>query len=365
VTVETTTDRLSDAQHQYIAEKMNKVSRSFALVVPEVESPLADYLAVAYLICRVVDNIEDTQQPFSWQKKRYAEFAGLLDAPYLADRVLAGWESCNWPGLSDDERRMMTREHGLMLWDIYAQMPHTACESIKRWTSTMAEGMARSSDPNAGDFFRERNGVRLPATYLDYNKYCFYVAGTVGRMISDLAAESYGINGAAAKKLARDSECCGRALQKTNIIKDFAKDLARGVSYLPEEWLREIDYSPLHLAGAPAFWKRKVLLDVVAELDGSANFVMALPQSAVGLRKASLLMMMPAYETILLAAQQLPHLFTPEHAVKISRPTLGQCVRRARKIAIDNTAVRNYAKEISANIEQTLATQASSTDWLR
>ncbi|MFN2134691.1 MAG: squalene/phytoene synthase family protein, partial [Candidatus Promineifilaceae bacterium] len=223
---------------------MNKVSRSFSLVAPEVDAPLDDYLAVAYLICRVVDNIEDAQQPFAWQKKRYTEFAWLLDAPHTADNVLAEWETFDWPGLTDDEQRMMTREGGLLLWEIYAKMPHGVLASIKRWTSIMAEGMARTDDPSESEFFINREGVRFPATYFNYNQYCFYVAGTVGRMISDLAAETYEINGATAKVLARDSEYCGRALQKTNIVKDFAKDLGRGVSYLPDEWLRENDYAP-------------------------------------------------------------------------------------------------------------------------
>ena len=348
-------DSISNRQREYLGKQMSKVSRSFSLVAPEVDAPLDNYLAVAYLICRVVDNIEDTQQQFFWQKKRFAEFTGLLDAPHAADNVLAEWEMYDWPGLTADEQGMMTREGGLPLWDIYSKIPLGARTSIRQWTSTMAEGMARSNDPAESDFFTKRNGVRLPVSYAAYNDYCFYVAGTVGRLISDLAVETYAIIGAAVDALARDSEYCGRALQKTNIVKDFAKDLERGISYMPDEWLREIDHAPLHLAGAPAFWKRKVLLDVVAELDASVNYVLALPQTAVGLRKAGLMMMMPAYETILQAASRILLLFTPDHAVKISRFTMGQCVLRARKIALDNTAIRNYAKEMSARIEQTLA----------
>jgi farnesyl-diphosphate farnesyltransferase len=317
---------------------------------------------VAYLLCRVVDNIEDTKQPFPWQKQRYAQFIQLLDAPHTAHNVLAEWESYKWPGITEDERQMMTCDSGLQLWEIYAMMPQNIGASIKRWSSAMARGMARTSDPDQGDFFIERNNIRMPATYAHYNEYCFYVAGTVGHMISDLAIKTYRINGATAKAIAHDSEYCGRALQKTNIVKDFVNDLERGVSYLPDEWLREIDYSPTYLAGAPVFWKRKVLLDVVAELNASANFVMSLPQTAVGLRKAGLLMMMPAYETILLAAQRLPSLFTPEHVVKISRLTMGQCVLRARKIATEDSAIRKYTTEMSARIEQILATQTVSGD---
>ncbi len=354
---------LSSEQREYLGEQMDKVSRSFSLVAPEVDPPLDDYLAVAYLICRVTDNIEDTLHPFSWQKKRYAEFARLLDAPHTAESVLAEWETYDWPGLTGEERRMMAREKGLLLWEIYASLPHVVYDVIKRWTSIMAQGMARTNDPAETGFFVERNGIRMPASYLGYYQYCFYVAGTVGRMISDLAVETYSINGEIAKTLACSSEYCGRALQKTNIIKDFARDLGRGVSYLPDEWLQEVDYAPLHLAGAPAFWKRKVLLDILAELDASVNYVLALPQTAVGLRKAGLLMMMPAYETILQAAQRLSLLFTPDHVVKISRVTMGRCVLQARKIATDNSAIRAYVTEMSAKVGKSLDEQSTLRGW--
>ena len=181
-------------------------------------------------------------------------------------------------------------------------------------------------------------------------------------MIADLATETYTFDSRTATDLACYSEYCGRALQKTNIVKDFAEDLRRGFSYLPDEWLQEVDYAPLHLAGAPGLWKRKVLMDVVGELDASANFVLSLPQTAVGLRKAGLLLLMPSYETILLAAQRLPYLFTPEHKIKISRLTMGHCVIRARNIALDNTTIHKYAREMSANIQRVLEVQTIPTD---
>ena len=39
--------------HQpYLAEAMQRVSRSFALVIPWLEEPLQTYLASSYLLCR-------------------------------------------------------------------------------------------------------------------------------------------------------------------------------------------------------------------------------------------------------------------------------------------------------------------------
>ena len=333
---------------------MKGVSRSFSLVAPEVESPLDDYLAVAYLICRVVDNIEDTLQPFEWQQERFAEFSMLLDAPHKAEQLLTDWDLFDWPGLNDSEKELMTSKNGLMLWQTYAQMSDRYREPIRHWASRMASGMERSGNPYTSDYFFNHGDIRLPIQESDYDLYCFYVAGTVGRMITELAVLFYGVDGQVAQTLIKGSDACGRALQKTNIVKDFANDLQRGVCFLPGEWLQEVDFAPLRLDGAPSSWKAKVLLNVVDELEASVGYVQALPEQAEGYRKAGLLMMLPAYETILLAAQQLDDLFSPHHSLKISRVKMGQCVLRARTMARDNQAIHTYSDRMARQIRSEL-----------
>ena len=345
---------LSADQKSYLAHYMKGVSRSFSLVAPEVDSPLDDFLAEAYLICRVVDNIEDSNQPFAWQQERFAEFCQLLVEPGQAAAVLDRWDGLNWEELSDAEQEMMSSEKGLMLWQIYAAMPEEYRAPIRHWAGEMALGMERSGNPYTSDFFFNHGAVRLPLRETDYDLYCFYVAGTVGRMITELAVIFYDIEEDAARILAGGSDACGRALQKTNIIKDFAVDLQRGFSYLPGEWEQEIGYAALQLAGVPAPWKKKVLLNVVRELEDSVDYVLALPETAVGYRKAGLLMMLPAFETILLAARRLEELFTPQHAVKISRAQMGRCVLQARKMVSDNGAILSYAEDMAGQIRREL-----------
>jgi farnesyl-diphosphate farnesyltransferase len=315
---------------------------------------LDDYLATAYLICRVVDNIEDTVEPFKWQQARFAEFADLLDRPQTADSILSVWDQFSWPGLTDAEKEMMTHENGLALWQIYSQTPKPYRQSIHQWVAVMASGMERSGNPYTSDYFYSHGDFRLPRLESDYDLYCFYVAGTVGRLISELAVHFYGVGDESAWILLESSDACGRALQKTNIVKDFVKDLQRGVCYLPAEWMHDLNYAPLALNGVPPTWKKMVLLNVLQELESSVNYVLALPQNAVGYRKAGLLMMLPALETILLAAHRLPDLFTPRHAVKISRTKMGQCVLRARRMATDNWAIRGYVDEMSMQIRSQL-----------
>ena len=338
------------SESSYLAAYMSKVSRSFSLVAPEVEAPMDDYLAVAYLICRVVDNIEDAEQPFDWKRRRFGQFEELLDSPQHAAATLGAWEREEWPGLTDYEQAMMSRGGGLPLWQIYAEMPPAYQAPIRHWAHEMAQGMCRTVDPAPDEYFHDRDGVRLPVGEEDYNRYCWFVAGTVGLMITEMIVHFYGVAEETAVTLLSGSESCGRGLQKTNIVKDFAKDLDRGFSFLPDSWLAAADYAPLRLEGAPAAWKTAVICDVLAELNNAVPYITNLPAHAPGFRKAGLLMLIPAYDTILLAASRLPDLFTPRHEVKISRPKMAQAVSKAQRLAPDDNAIRAYAAGMSSAV---------------
>jgi farnesyl-diphosphate farnesyltransferase len=341
---------LNHVQQEYLTDTMNKVSRSFAIVVPNLEEPLNHYMATAYLLCRVVDNIEDCAQPFAWKQRRFQEFHRLVDDPAAAPEVLAIWGRESWPGLTPDETEMMGEVAGLSLWEIYAQMPARSRASVGHWASEMADGMLRVEDPGQRPLFEERDGVRVLAEEFDYNQYCYYVAGTVGHMATELVVIHYELGEEASSKLEANCEACGRGLQKTNIVKDYAEDLERGVSYLPYAWHLEADLAALSLGGAPAQFKGKVIEDVMQELHHATEYVLALPYSAAGYRMAGLMCLLPAYQTLLAAARRHDTLFTAAHQVKITRPTMAQCGWDARRMLADNPAVQRYGRRLEAEI---------------
>lgn len=345
-------------QSTYLTHHMKKVSRSFALVVSYLEEPLQQQMATAYLICRVLDNIEDCGQPYWWKEKRFAEFLAMLEKPGLAHETLMHWGWEPWPLLTNDERKLMRPGGGQELWRIYAQFPEPARLSIKHWASLMAGGMRQSTNPAQSARFRHRNDVRLLARADDYNDYCYYVAGTVGHMATELVIQHYQFDKTIANALLATCESCGRGLQKTNIVKDYVKDLRRGVCYLPDQWLREIDYVPLDLAGAPPDWTRQVLADVVSELVEATEYVLALPYSAKGYRLASLMCLLPAYQTLALAAKRHKRLFTNDHQCKISRMTMMTCLLNARSMAADNDAIRRMGSRLQFEIDDALGSQS-------
>jgi farnesyl-diphosphate farnesyltransferase len=342
---------LTQSQQEYLDTRMNEVSRSFALVVPLLEEPLNHYIGAAYLICRVVDNIEDCEQPFAWQMKRFAEFRQLLHEPTCAREILAGWEGEDWPGLTPEEKRMMGVKSGLMLWQIVALMPDKVRLTIGRWALVMAEGMKSVNDPEQAPVFTTRQDVQVLSKEEDYNHYCYFVAGTVGHMVTELVIGHYRLNGRLPDRLLANCEAFGRGLQKTNIVKDFPKDLKRGVCYLPDQWMTEIAHSPLSLAGAPPAWTKYVLDDVLGELQDAVSYMLDLPYTASGYRMAGLLCLLPAYQTILQAAQNYEMLFTPSHHVKISHETMFQCLEDARTMVTDNEAILDYSQRTRTHVD--------------
>ncbi len=344
-------ESIATEEKEYLQTWMNNVSRSFSLVVSFLEEPLNYYMSAAYLICRVVDNIEDCTQPFSWKKQRFAEYRQLLVEPASASDLLNRWDALVWPGLTDTEQKLMGSEHGLPLYRFYARIPENERSSIRRWTLAMAQGMCAMIDPEQTPELLRRGNVAILKDVDDYNQYCFFVAGTVGHMITELVIDHYRLSDEVSYQLLQGCEACGRGLQKTNIIKDFAKDVERGISYLPATWLEEAGDTPLILASASLTWKYKVIHDIVMELREATDYLLALPYGAAGYRMSSLLALLPAYQTLLLAAKKRDILFTPSHVVKISRPTMAKCKWDAKAMLADNEAIRRYSSRIEAKID--------------
>lgn len=340
----------SNIQKEYLETWMNNVSRTFALITPCFEEPLDSLMSTAYLICRVADNIEDSQNDFEWKKHRFFELKIMMEKPSEAQNILSSWSSENWIGLQPIQQHFL--KENLMLWKIYELIPSKDQLIIQKWIKIMIEGMEQMQNPSQAPIELSENGIQLLKTEKDYDTYCYFVAGTVGRMGTELAINQYNLSSEISQKILNYCEFCGKALQKTNIIKDFVEDLDRGICYLPDTWMQEIDRKPLYLKGASKTWIEKVLTNVINELNKSVEYVVTIPYQAVGYRLASLMCLLPAYQTILSAAQKQEHLFTPDHSIKISRNCFSECIKNANSMINDNNALVSYSQNLQKDIEQ-------------
>jgi len=126
-------------------------------------------------------------------------------------------------------------------------------------------------------------------TFADQNEYCYYVAGLVGLMLTDLF-HSYGHvsdrDMAQLKPLAVDF---GLALQKVNILRDLREDLTEDRCYWPSEVMARHGVSPETILKAEHVdASLAVMEDMIDEhwsyLETALRYLTLLPMSAFRLR---------------------------------------------------------------------------------
>jgi phytoene/squalene synthetase len=198
---------------------LDRVSRSFALCIPQLDDPLRDQVALAYLLFRVLDTIEDA--PFAEQSVQQRQFERLraflraMPSTSDIDVFVAAFPA----RLTDGERSLLVQT-GALLEDGHA-MPRPVRATMFRALDRMALGMAA---------YTVRPAPLRLIDVEDVARYCCFVAGVVGEMLTELWA------------LARNSAAprtplayhFGLFLQKVNILKDQAEDEAAGRFLVPD-----------------------------------------------------------------------------------------------------------------------------------
>lgn len=208
--------RLPDREFCY--EVLNKVSRSFAVVIQQLPEELRDPVCIFYLTLRALDSIEDDMDLDEETKNR------LLRNFHLQ----CGDDSLTYPNIGDTVDYRMLMLHYDKVARIYSQLDRGYREVIADITRRMGHGMADFADAKVH-------------SVADYDHYCHYVAGLVGYGLSGLFSAS-GMEHENLQYQYRISNAMGLFLQKTNIIRDYREDLEVGRRFWPPEiWNRFSD----------------------------------------------------------------------------------------------------------------------------
>src|SRR5215467_625738 len=218
---------LSDDDFQ--AEMLEGVSRTFALTIPQLPPGLSRVVANAYLLCRIVDTIED-EPGLSGARKSYfcQQFLRTLDGAKSAEPFSR--QLC--ASLSN---RTLPAEHELIrnvprVLRITRSFSEPQREALHRCIRTMAKGMARFQ------LRGEKHGLQ---SLEELDQYCYFVAGVVGQMLTRLFclhSPQIAQNHDALMALAISF---GQGLQMTNILKDVWEDYQLGDCWLRREIFAE------------------------------------------------------------------------------------------------------------------------------
>ena len=211
----------------YQKQALVRVSRTFALTIPLLPTQVRHVIGNAYLLCRIADTIEDEPTLDVARKRdflsRFTEVVQQHTATDSFAHELAGLLSeATKPG----ERDLVLNTSSVI--NYHSKLPSGQRKPIERCVEIMCKGMAE---------FVGTGESGLP-TMEHVERYCYYVAGVVGEMLTDVFSDySSGIE-AQRDKLTKLAVQFGRGLQLVNILKDHPEDRRRGVTWLPRRILR-------------------------------------------------------------------------------------------------------------------------------
>ena len=268
---------LSDDDFQ--SKMLGGVSRTFALTIPQLPAVLCRVVSNAYLLCRIVDTIED-EPDLSGVRKNYfcQQFLRILEDarnPEPFSRQLCA-------SLSS---RTLPAEHELIrnvprVIRITRSFPEPQREALQGCIRTMAQGMGQFQ------LRAEKHGLQ---NLDDLDQYCYFVAGVVGEMLTRLFclhSPEIAKNRDALMALAISF---GQGLQMTNILKDVWEDYQLGACWLPRETFAEegFDLSDLTTARNRQGFERGIrrLIGIShARLRNAVSYSLLIPKQEIGIR---------------------------------------------------------------------------------
>ena len=232
--------RLGLSDDHFQAEMLQGVSRTFALTIPQLPEALCRIVSNAYLLCRIVDTIEDEPVLTGAQKNYFCQqFLRTLDGARNAE-PFSRQLSASLSGQTLPAEHELIRNVPRVI-RIARSFSEAQREALQRCVHTMAEGMTQ---------FQLRGEKQGLQSLEDLNQYCYFVAGVVGQMLTRL----FCLHSA---EIAKNHDALmglaisfGQGLQMTNILKDVWEDYRLGACWLPRKIFAEEGFDLNDLAAA-------------------------------------------------------------------------------------------------------------------
>jgi farnesyl-diphosphate farnesyltransferase len=325
-------------------------SRTFALNIPMLPSPLVEAVTLGYLLFRNADTIEDA---YLWPKeRRIAELDRLIEVmSQPRDLALAR----DFAGRYRDENQIEDPNHIELLrqtpfiMEQLAELPPSYVQVIVEHVTRTARGM--QSWVQSHDQLNTLTLLRLK----QLDDYCYTVAGIVGEMLTTLfALYSPYIQEARLLYLRTLEIGFAAGLQLTNIIKDSFRDHHEGRHYIPRQYL------PLG-PNDPSDRIVPILVYAYRHLLQGIEYVLGVPAQEVGIRKFCLIPVVLAGATLDRLLQNRGDLYSGTD-VKIARSKVFELLNQTNSVATDNGGIQQLWEQLTrplAECSQKLAAAQS------
>jgi farnesyl-diphosphate farnesyltransferase len=323
-----------------------EVSRTFSRPIEMLPAQLRAATTCGYLLCRIADTVEDDAELSTAERKIL--FGALLavledDAPPETFTRPAGMLTAGGA-----EKLLATNLDRVL--KVFRRLPEPIQKVCVQWIGEMVRGM---------DLYGHRQPTHGEVTVLttldDLERYCYFVAGTVGQLLTGLFCHA--IEDLSSERQAcmqANAESFGLGLQVVNILKDQTDDLARGWCFIPQtlwraqgidpgrlavEMLQETNHQAAHAAVAPVFERAE------QKLAAALDYTLSIPPRAGGVRLFCLLPLWMAARTLVLARGN-DAMFVADAPVKISRDEVAHLIGSVSASAHDDAALREQYAEL-------------------
>ena len=250
------------------------MSRTFAVTIPLLPTEVRYVIGNAYLLCRIADTIEDEPTLADEFKRVFlSRFIEVVQNGAATVTFAHDLSSLLTEATPKSEQDLV--EHVGMVIDFHMNLPDGQRKPINRCIETMCTGMTE---------FIGTDSTGLP-TMWHVERYCYFVAGVVGEMITDVLCDYSHLIDKRRADLAKLSVQFGRGLQLVNILKDHREDRRRGTTWLP----RQIHPTRIHSDGE---WDEQDLTETVIhvaktarrDLRAALRYVLLIPEHETRVR---------------------------------------------------------------------------------
>lgn len=207
---------------EFYQRHLDRVSRSFAYCISQLEAPMRSWVSMTYLICRILDTVEDAPwKKLNLQLRQFGEFDSFLFERPRAE-IIGSWRE-NFPDQIPEGEKLLLLDSGLIFEDLHG-VPVQVRGIIQEMVATMSAGMQYYSQ------LREERGQLRLLDLNEVNQYCFFVAGIVGETLARLLRllEPQHISEDTKHSFVLEAHHFGLFLQKINLLKDQLKDEDEG-----------------------------------------------------------------------------------------------------------------------------------------
>jgi farnesyl-diphosphate farnesyltransferase len=311
-----------------------RVSRTFALGIKLLPARLEAPVRLGYLLCRIADTIEDD---LALPAARKAE---LLDA-FLAcfgDAEAADAFGATVSELTSNEEYLDLVAATGRVFLLYRALDVPTQGILRRWVTEMVRGMRHF-------VVTQPHGIRI-RTVPEFQEYCYYVAGTVGHLLTELWHEHSMLVGERTyARLLEDCEAFGEALQTVNILKDVAWDAEHENSiYVPGDALAANGSAHdrilvPELRGANRAALEPLMSLANEDIERALRYIEAIPAAAMRIRLFCVLPILFAIATMR-ELERTDEMLVPGSAVKIGRAEVRAVVLAASTSTLTNPTLR-------------------------